>query len=135
MIKVLIWGTGVCGQEICSSKLSDKADVVAFVESEKSKDECLGIKVIDGRSVNKYVYDLLIIATAYLKDVEKNILKWGIDIAKCVFTLDANEFECRSKRALDLLVQCIKENFCANGLILNFCGGDCPKTGHNLTCS
>lgn len=111
-LKVLIYGTGSFSQRFMDRCLDkEKAEVVAFVESRKSKDKFYDIDVIECRGgVKRYIYDLIIVISSYIEEIRDALIKNQVDIGKCVFTTDLHNWMCDKKNAY-LLLSVLKNEY------------------------
>ena len=116
--KILIWGTGIFSKifvEKCLDK--EKTEILAFVESVKSKDEFEGTKVIRGGAIRSYSYDLIIVISSYLTEIRKVLLEYEIDLSNCLFTSDVHNWLCCKENSF-FLINILKDNYIQNGFKL-----------------
>jgi hypothetical protein len=82
MVKILIWGTGYYAQKLMEDGVN--AEIVGFVESEKSKDIFKGCKVFTPKDTLPNC-DLIIVANIYPNEIYDSCIQNNIDISKVVF--------------------------------------------------
>lgn len=81
-MKILIWGAGNFAQEILNNGI--EAEIIGFVETEKTKEEYQGHKVYSAYSIPEG-YDYIVIATIYSREVYEVCMTMGLDLSKLIF--------------------------------------------------
>lgn len=117
--KLLIYGAGQFAERFMQECLDgNKAEVIAFVESVKSKNKFRDIDVISveemgGGKINNYAYDLLIVISAYLSEIRENLMKYQINLDKCIFTTDIHNWFC-TKKTISLFMNILRDDYIDN---------------------
>lgn len=113
-IKILIYGAGYFAQKFMTECLdNEKAEVLAFIESVKSKTIFLNYDVITAKEINDYVYDLLIVISGYIEEIKRTLESYNIDRNKCVFTSDIHNWIC-NKTSYRKLMKILNNRYIKN---------------------
>ena len=82
MRKILVWGTGKIAKRFIDNQCN--AEIIGFIETEKSKDTYWGKIVYDSRQIPKE-YDYIVVANASAAEIYDLCLKLEIDVSKLIF--------------------------------------------------
>lgn len=81
-MKLLIWGTGGAAEEVWNNQVS--GEVIGFVESKKTKENCMGYPVYGIEQIPKG-WDFIIVANNFSDEIHKVCLEHNVDMTKVVF--------------------------------------------------
>lgn len=85
-LKILVYGTGKGANDFIEKELNfDNAEILAFVETKKTKEEFNGIRVISVKDINALSYDLLIVASTYVEEIKVALMQYNANMENCVF--------------------------------------------------
>lgn len=116
--KILIWGAGIFAKKFLEDCLdNERAELLAFVETVKSKDEFEGHKVISGAELKDYSYDYVVVISSYLNEIRESLLEHQIDLNICFFTSDIHNWSCH-KRNISALMNILRDDYIQNGFKL-----------------
>lgn len=86
MLKILIWGTGLCAEEFYLDIIKkEEINIIGFIESTKSKDALFEIPVFDLNEIPHLSYDFLVVASTYVNEIREKIIELEIPEKKIVF--------------------------------------------------
>lgn len=114
--KILVYGTGHFALKFVEECLNNKkAEVLAFVESRKSKESFCGVDVVSayGGGINGYSYDLIIVISSYLAEIRQSLNDCQIDQEKCIFTTDMHNWLC-NKKCVSLFINILNDGYIEN---------------------
>jgi len=80
-MKIVIFGTGECGQKLLSTPLKENCQIVCVCDNSKNKHGmlCNGYLVYSPDVINETNFDIVIVATGkYAYDVKEQLLKIGV---------------------------------------------------------
>lgn len=82
MKKILVWGTGKIARKFVENKCN--AEIIGFIETNKSKEAYYGKTVYDSRQLPKE-YDYIVVANTYATEIYDLCLQLKIDTARLIF--------------------------------------------------
>lgn len=82
MKKILIWGTGKLAKNFIEHRYN--AEILGFIETNKSKETYCGSPVYDSRQIPEG-YDYIIVANSYATEIYEHCLTLAIDTSKLIF--------------------------------------------------
>lgn len=92
MKKIIIYGTGSCCNRFLDKILDGKkVKIKAFMESVKSKSVFRNVKVIEPNELDEE-YDLMIVCSSFIEEIQEIIVKNNISLTKCIFTTDGYNY-------------------------------------------
>lgn len=116
--KVLIYGTGYFSKKFMDECFNrEEADVLAFIESSKSKNEFYDTIVIEGKEISNYQYDLIIVISGYITQIKENLIKYKVNPDNCIYTSDIHNWMI-DKEKIPCFLNILKNNYIQNKLKL-----------------
>ena len=86
--KVLLYGAGAVGQDLCEQLLSEKIDVIGFLDKDLNKDLGKQIKRINLIELSEICFDIILIcilSESLFKEIKKMLVDMGIKTDKILW--------------------------------------------------
>lgn len=82
MKKLLVWGTGNLAKKFIENQYN--AEIIGFIETNKSRDLYMGKTVYDSREIPNE-YDYIVVVSSYVSEIYNWCQELGLDISKIIF--------------------------------------------------
>lgn len=108
---ILIYGTGKGAKDFIEKELDcKKVNILAFVESIKTKEEYQNIQVVSAEDINSFNYDLIIVASTYVDEIKSTLMLHGIDMENCVFLREIYSYKKYNRNINNMLLAILSDN-------------------------